>query len=148
MIVGWQRAKNRLRNTGLLVLVFALLSVPAVVSAADDPSATSFIKTSGTNLTLDGRPFFVAGVNNHCLTFASQDEVTRVLDGAVTTGANVVRTLPQPVIDGLGAEERCVREVLPRAVASDLRPAMRGKVSAVTEALSQHRLSRVGVWRA
>jgi mannan endo-1,4-beta-mannosidase len=52
MNVGWQRAKNRLRNAGLRVLVFALLSVPAVVSAADDSSATSFIKTSGTNFTL------------------------------------------------------------------------------------------------
>jgi mannan endo-1,4-beta-mannosidase len=67
MIVGWQRARNGLRNTGLRVLVFALLSAPAVVSAAEDPSATSFIKTSGTNFTLDGRPFFVTGVNNHCL---------------------------------------------------------------------------------
>jgi mannan endo-1,4-beta-mannosidase len=50
MIDDWQRAKNGLRNTGLGVLVFALPFAPAAVSAADDPSATSFIKTSGTNL--------------------------------------------------------------------------------------------------
>jgi hypothetical protein len=58
--------------------------------------------------------------------------------------------------DGLGAEDRYVREVLPRAVASDLRAAMRGKVGAArrageswrAEALSQHLLSRVRVWRA
>lgn len=101
MIVGWQRAKYGLRNALLRVLVFALLSVPAAVSAADDPSATSFIKTAGTNFTLDGRPFFVTGVNNHYLTYGSQDEVTRVLDDAVAMGANVVRTFLQPVIGSL-----------------------------------------------
>jgi hypothetical protein len=88
-------------------------------------------------------------------------------------GANVVRTFLQPVMDGLGAEGCCVREVLPRAVASDLTAAMRGKVGAprqagammagfsltafayattrlggTSEALSQHLLSRVRVWRA
>ncbi|WP_256806142.1 MULTISPECIES: glycosyltransferase family 2 protein [unclassified Bradyrhizobium] len=75
--------------------------------------------------------------------------------------------------DGLGAEGRYVRDVLPRAVASDLRAAMRGKVGAArragaivagfaltafayattrlggaAEALSQQVLSRVWVWRA
>jgi glycosyltransferase involved in cell wall biosynthesis len=75
--------------------------------------------------------------------------------------------------DGLGSEGRYVREVLPRAVASDLRAAMRGRVGAArqaaaimagfsltafayastrlggtAEALSQHLLSRVRVWRA
>ncbi|TIT01725.1 MAG: hypothetical protein E5W72_03425 [Mesorhizobium sp.] len=67
MIIDRQRVKNGLRNTGLRVLVSALLSVPAVVSAADDPSATNFIKTSGTNFALDSRPFFATGVNNHWL---------------------------------------------------------------------------------
>lgn len=86
MIIDWQRVKNGLRNAGLRVLV------PAVASAADDPSATSLIKTSGTNFALDGRPFFVTGVNNHYLTYRLQAEVTRVLDDAVAMGANVVRT--------------------------------------------------------
>ncbi|WP_288142385.1 cellulase family glycosylhydrolase [Mesorhizobium sp.] len=81
--------------------MFAFVSVPAIASAADDPSATSFIKTSGTNFTLDGRPFFVTGVNNHYLTYGSPDEVTRVLDDAVAMGANVVRTFLQPVIGSL-----------------------------------------------
>jgi mannan endo-1,4-beta-mannosidase len=101
MIVGWQRAKNGLPNAGLRALVFALLSAPAAVSAADTSSATSFIKTSGTDFTVDGRPFFVTGVNNHYLTFGSQDEVTRVLDDAMAMGANVVRTFLQPVIGSL-----------------------------------------------
>jgi mannan endo-1,4-beta-mannosidase len=98
MTVDWQRVKNWLRNTGLRVLVFALLSAPAVVSAAADPSTTSFIKTSGTNFTLDGRPFFVTGVNNHYLPFGTEAEVTRVLDDAVALGANVVRTFLTPII--------------------------------------------------
>lgn len=101
MIIEWQRAKYGLRRAWLCALVFAFVSVPAVASAADDPSATSFIETSGTHFTLDGRPFFVTGVNNHYLTYGSQDEVTRVLDDAVAMGANVVRTFLQPVIGSL-----------------------------------------------
>jgi glycosyltransferase involved in cell wall biosynthesis len=75
--------------------------------------------------------------------------------------------------DGLGAEGRYVREVLSRAVASDLRAAMHGKVGAArragaiiagfaitafayattrlggaAEALSRHLLSRVRLWGA
>ncbi|MDX8493041.1 cellulase family glycosylhydrolase [Mesorhizobium sp. VK22B] len=99
MIVGWQRAKYWLRNAGLCVLVF--VPVLAIASPAYDPSATSFIKTSGTNFTLGGRPFFVTGVNNHYLTYGSKDEVTRVLDDAVAMGANVVRIFLQPVIGSL-----------------------------------------------
>jgi mannan endo-1,4-beta-mannosidase len=120
MIVGWQRAKNGLRNAGLRVLVFALLSAPAAVSAADDPSATSFIKTSGTGFTVDGRPFFVTGVNNHYLTFGSQDEVTRVLDDAVAMGANVVRTFLQPVIGSLDGSIATIWNWRIEADASDL----------------------------
>jgi mannan endo-1,4-beta-mannosidase len=120
MIVGWQRAKNGLRNAGLRVLVFALLSAPAAVSAADDPSATSFIKTSGTEFTVDGRPFFVTGVNNHYLTFGSQDEVTRVLDDAVAMGANVVRTFLQPVIGSLDGSIATIWNWRIEADASDL----------------------------
>lgn len=120
MNIGGQRAKNRLGKTGLRVLVVALLSVPAVVSAADDPSATSFVKTSGTNFTLDGRPFFVTGVNNHYLTYGSQDEVTRVLDDAVAMGANVVRTFLQPVIGSLDGSIATIWDWRLKADASDL----------------------------
>jgi mannan endo-1,4-beta-mannosidase len=70
----------------------------ASTAAAGSSPETSFIKTSGTMFTLDGRPFFVTGVNNHYLTFASPNEVTRVLDDAVAMGANVVRVILQPVI--------------------------------------------------
>ncbi|MGY8635132.1 cellulase family glycosylhydrolase [Bradyrhizobium sp. 14AA] len=80
------------------MLVFALLSAPALANATDNPSATSFIKISGTNFTLDDRQYFVVGVNNHYLTYSSRNEVIRVLDDAVAMGANVVRIFLQPVI--------------------------------------------------
>jgi mannan endo-1,4-beta-mannosidase len=120
MIVCWQRVKNRLRDAGLRMLVFALLFVPAALSAADEPSATSFIKTSGTNFTVDGRPFFVTGVNNHYLPYGSQDEVTRVLDDAVAMGANAVRTFLQPVIGSLDGSIATIWNWRLKADASDL----------------------------
>ncbi|MER9159247.1 cellulase family glycosylhydrolase [Mesorhizobium sp. M0778] len=98
MTVGWQRAKYGLRNAGWRVLVLALLCVPAAVSAADSLAPASFIKTSGTEFTVDGRPFFLTGVNSFYVTFASKDEVIRVLDDAVAMGANAVRIFLQPVI--------------------------------------------------
>jgi mannan endo-1,4-beta-mannosidase len=120
MIVGWQRVKNGLGNAAMRVLVFALLSAPAAVSAADGASATSFIKTSGTNFTLDGRPFFVTGVNNHYLPYGSQAEVTRVLDDAVAMGANVVRTFLQPVVGSLDGSIATIWNWRLEADASDL----------------------------
>jgi mannan endo-1,4-beta-mannosidase len=101
MNVGWQRAINGLRGAGIRVLVFASLAAPAAGRAADAPPTASFVKTSGTAFTVDGKPFFVTGVNNHYLTFGSKDEVIRVLDDAVAMGANVVRTFLQPVIGSL-----------------------------------------------
>ncbi len=64
-------------------------------------NATDFVGTSGTGFTLAGKPFRVAGVNNHYLTFGTPIEVTRVLDDAVALGANVVRLFLQPVIGSL-----------------------------------------------
>jgi hypothetical protein len=68
------------RNPGLWMPVLALLS--ASLASAADPAA-AFVRTSGTGFTLDCRPFFVTGVNNHYLPYGSHDEVTRVLDDAV-----------------------------------------------------------------
>jgi hypothetical protein len=74
MNVGWQRAKKNMlrgvRGAWLAVLALALPSIPAAVSAADDPSTRSYIKTSGAAFTVDGRPFAVA--NNHYLTYGSR----------------------------------------------------------------------------
>jgi mannan endo-1,4-beta-mannosidase len=100
MNVGCLRAINGLRGAGIRVLVFASLAA-AAAHAADAPPTASFVKTSGTAFTVDGKPFFVTGVNNHYLTFGSKDEVVRVLDDAVAMGANVVRTFLQPVIGSL-----------------------------------------------
>ncbi|MER8693365.1 cellulase family glycosylhydrolase [Mesorhizobium opportunistum] len=106
-MIDWQwakyGAKYGLRNAWLraFAFAFAFVSVAAIASTVDKPSAMSFIKTSGTNFTLDGKPFFVTGVNNHYLTYGSQVEVTRVLDDAVAMGANVVRTFLQPVIGSI-----------------------------------------------
>jgi mannan endo-1,4-beta-mannosidase len=105
---------------GLGVLGLALLSASASVSAADDPTAASFIKTSGTAFTLDGRPFLVTGVNNHYLTFASRDEVTRVLDDAAAMGANVVRIFLQPAIGSLDGSMPTIWNWRNNADASDL----------------------------
>ena len=74
----------------LLVSTLLLLSLPAF--------ATEYVRTKGTGFILDGKPFFVAGVNNHYLISGSEQEVVRVLDDAVALGANVVRTYLQPVI--------------------------------------------------
>jgi mannan endo-1,4-beta-mannosidase len=62
---------------------------------------SGFVGREGTHFALDGRPYFVAGINNHYLTYGSSREVTLVLDDAVAMGANVVRTFIQPVIGSL-----------------------------------------------
>jgi mannan endo-1,4-beta-mannosidase len=102
------------------MLVFALLSAPAAVSATDNPPSTSFIKASGTQFTLDDRPFFVSGVNNHYLTFASKKEVLGVLDDATAAGANVFRTYLQPVIGSLDGRITTISNWGLEADASDL----------------------------
>lgn len=120
MNVDWKRARNRLRETGLQMLVFALLCAPAAANAADNPSATSFVRISGTNFMVDDRQFFVVGVNNHYLTYSSRNEVTRVLDDAVAMGANVVRIFLQPVIGSLDGSTATVWNWKSVGDASDL----------------------------
>ena len=122
VVVG-QRGKDGLRvlrNPGLRLLVFALLSTPSAIVSAADPSVKSFVRTSGTEFTVDGRPFLVSGVNNHYLTFGSQTEVTRVLDDAAAMGANVVRTFLQPVIGSLDGSIPTIWNWRSRADAYDL----------------------------
>jgi mannan endo-1,4-beta-mannosidase len=89
--------RQRIRETLLIVGALWLAGgVPAASSEGAAPSA--FATVSGMNFMLEGRPLFVAGVNNHYLSYGSADEVTRVLDDAVAMGANVVRTFNHPVI--------------------------------------------------
>jgi len=51
------------------------------------------VKAERTQFVLDGKPFYVTGVNNIYLPWGSDMEVTRALDDAVAMGANVVRTV-------------------------------------------------------
>jgi mannan endo-1,4-beta-mannosidase len=98
MIVGRKRVKDGLRNVGRAALVLSFLSMSMSAAVA---APSGFVRTSGSQFLLDGRLFFVTGVNNHYLTFGSREEVVRVLDDAVAMGANTVRTFLQPVIGSL-----------------------------------------------
>jgi mannan endo-1,4-beta-mannosidase len=117
----WQPAKSerRERRGGAWALAFALLVMPIADAAADRPSAP-FVTTSGTQFTLDGRPFYVTGVNNHYLTSGSPPEVVRVLDDAAAMGANVVRTYLHPVIGSLDGSVPTIWDFRSKADASDL----------------------------
>jgi mannan endo-1,4-beta-mannosidase len=110
----------KLRVSGLRILVFALLSASPASAGAANPPATAFVSTSGTDFTVDGKTFFVTGVNNHYLPYGSHDEVTRVLDDAVAMGANVVRTFLQPVIGSLDGSVPTIWDWRSRAVAGEL----------------------------
>lgn len=70
----------------------------AFAAPAQDQRSDDFVHADGSQFRLHGHPYFVAGVNNHYLTFGSKQEIRRVLDDAVAMHANVVRTFLQPVI--------------------------------------------------
>jgi mannan endo-1,4-beta-mannosidase len=101
-----------------LALTSAILASAVLASAS--AHATSFVRTSGTRFTIDGREFFVAGVNNHYLTFGSQAEVLRVLDAAAAMGANTIRTFLQPVIGSPDGGTSTIWDAQSTADASDL----------------------------
>jgi cellulase (glycosyl hydrolase family 5) len=75
-----------------LVLVVAVLSIllgplpPAHAAEAEAP----FVTAEGTGFVLDGRPFYVAGTNNHYLGWGTHAEVDSVLESAAGSGYNVV----------------------------------------------------------
>lgn len=79
-----------------MAVVLSVLACPAGAQGESKPA--SFVRAQGTRFVLGDQTFNVAGVNNHYLTFGSEQEVLRVLDDAVAIGANVVRTFLQPVI--------------------------------------------------
>lgn len=89
------------------VVVLAMIQIYAAI--ADQFSAPApFVRASGSGFELSGKPFRVAGVNNHYLTYGSPKEVARVLDDAVAMNANVVRIFVSPII---GSEDGSVRNV-------------------------------------
>jgi mannan endo-1,4-beta-mannosidase len=79
----------------LIIAIICLLY--ALVASAEERSDAS-VTVTGSSFTVDGKPFFVAGVNNYYLPYGTENEVIRVLDDAVALGANVVRTFLTPVI--------------------------------------------------
>jgi mannan endo-1,4-beta-mannosidase len=83
------------------VLAFLLAVAACAAPAAMAETAPGFVTTAGSAFVQDGRPFRIAGVNNHYLAYASRDEVVRVLDDAVAMNANVVRTFVTPIIGSL-----------------------------------------------
>ena len=85
----------------LRVLSVALLCALPAPSLAEGPAKGGFVEASGTQFSLNGRPFFITGVNIHYLTYGSRQEVILALDDAVALGANVVRLFLQPVIGSL-----------------------------------------------
>jgi mannan endo-1,4-beta-mannosidase len=82
-----------------LVIVIIMLLCATFASAAE-PNAP-FVKATGTSFSVDGKPFFIMGVNNHYLSYGTESEVKEVLDDAVALGANVIRTFLVPVIGSL-----------------------------------------------
>jgi mannan endo-1,4-beta-mannosidase len=93
-----------------MVRVRAILGLVGLIALGDaaraQDSQDGFVTVNDGRFIHNGKPFHVAGVNNHYLTFGSAAEVTRVLDDAVAMHANVVRTFIQPVIGSL--DERTV----------------------------------------
>lgn len=107
------------RRFAICAILCLLINVTCFIIPAK--AETGFIRTSGTRFTLDGKPFYVVGVNNHYLTFGSAQEVTRVLDDAVGMHANVIRTFIQPVIGSLdGTTVPTIWNWKSKADASDL----------------------------
>ncbi len=94
-----QAARAAMRACAMLGLI-AVIAVHAAAARAQD----HFADVSGGRFVHNGKPFHVAGVNNHYLTFGSAAEVMRVLDDAVAMQANVVRTFIQPVIGSLDGQ--------------------------------------------
>jgi mannan endo-1,4-beta-mannosidase len=85
--------------------LFTILALIASAYPIETRADQGFVSTRGTQFVRDGKPFRVAGANNHYLTFGSAGEVTRVLDDAVALQVNVMRTFIQPVVgspDGRG----------------------------------------------
>src|SRR5690349_21510990 len=75
----------------LLTTTFFFLIGSFRVNQAD--AASGFVGRSGSHFTLNSRPWYVAGTNNHYLGWGSQAEVDNVLNDAKFMHFNVVRTI-------------------------------------------------------
>ena len=118
-----QRVSPLRRRRGLMgsvlfmgVFCFTWLAL-ATMSVSVSAEPNKFVKRQGTGFILGGVPFNIAGINNHYLTFGSEQEVVRVLDDAAAMNANVVRTFIQPVIGS--PDDTSVPTIWDRKSASD-----------------------------
>lgn len=75
-----------------------ILAIVAAVFNSSAAIADPFVHARGTQFILNDKEFYVTGANNHYLPWASEVEITRVLDDAVAMGANVIRTFLGPAI--------------------------------------------------
>jgi mannan endo-1,4-beta-mannosidase len=78
----------------VLIATLSLIAMPPGSSTA----AAGFVERSGTQFTLNGNPFYVAGPNSHYLGWGSRAEVDDLLQNAKAMNANVVRTIMHSVI--------------------------------------------------
>src|SRR5687768_5959834 len=79
------------RLTVLALLLVIILSMTMTANPTPVKALPGFVTRQGTRFILDGRPFYVAGTNNHYLGWGTQYEVDNVLTSARNMGLNVVR---------------------------------------------------------
>jgi mannan endo-1,4-beta-mannosidase len=90
--------KNRYAVPLFILVIGLLLPLRFALPAS---AAPGFVTTSGTKFMLDGRPFYVAGTNNHYLGWGTRAEVDSVLNSAAQSDYNVVRGILHSVIGSL-----------------------------------------------
>src|SRR5689334_7086224 len=89
-------------NAGRLVLVTLIASLSLIaMPPRPTTAAAGFVGRSGTQFTLNGNPFYIAGTNSHYLGWGSHAEVDDMLQSAKAMNFNVVRTIMHSVIGSL-----------------------------------------------
>jgi len=92
-----QRAK--VGRSILAVLIIA--AIFAFLPSRSTSAVANFVGRTGTQFTLNGSPFYVAGTNSHYLGWGSQAEVNDMLQNAQAMNSNVVRTILHSAIGSL-----------------------------------------------
>jgi Endo-beta-mannanase len=83
---------KRNKHSLLYVLVLGLiLSTAFSLNFQVSAASSSFVTRANDNFTLDGKPFYVTGTNNHYLQFAPKSEVDKVLSDAAAMKLNAIR---------------------------------------------------------
>ena len=82
---------------GLIIVLGLFIVLITLITPQPGHADSGFIGRSGTHFTLNGSPFYVAGANNHYLSWGSQAEVDNVLNDAADMHLNVIRTFMGPV---------------------------------------------------